>query len=239
MPTECILRIAVCDDAEGDRLQIAGMAEQILQEAGILHSISKYESGKTLLADIHRGAQFQILLLDVMMDEMDGMELAAVLRKQKNKTAIMFISSNREMALCGYEVSAVRFLAKPVEMDKLKEALLYCCSTWQEKKEILLPTEHGQYRTSFADIQFVEAFDRGTRFFLAEEVLESRLKFSEVEAILPKPAFLLCHRAFIVNLACVKYIRNYEFALKSGKIVPIGKARYADARKKFVDYLAD
>lgn len=239
MPTEATFRIAVCDDMESDRRQVTDMAEQILQEAGIFHSISKYESAKALLADIEGGAQFQVLLLDVMMDEMDGMELAAALRKQKNKTTIMFISSNREMALRGYEVSAVRFLAKPVEMDKLKEALLYCCSVWQEKKEILLPTDQGKRRTSFADIQYVEAFDRGTRFVLAGETLESRLKFSEVEAMLPKPAFLMCHRAFVVNLACVKYIRNYEFVLKNGMIVPIGKARYAEINRKFLDYLAD
>ena len=49
------------------------------------------------------------------------------------------MSSNREMAMRGYEVSAARYLAKP-----LREALLYCCKTFCEKKEILLPTSKGQ-----------------------------------------------------------------------------------------------
>lgn len=90
-----------------------------------------------------------------------------------------------------------------------------------EKKEILLPTIRGKHRTSFTDIQYVEAFDRGTRFVLANETVECRLKFNEVEALIPKSSFLLCHRAYMVNLSCIKYIRPYEFSLKSGETVPI------------------
>ena len=143
------------------------------------------------------------------------------------------------MALCGYEVSAVRYLAKPLDESKLKEALLYCYRIWQEKKEILLPTDMGKHRTSFSDIQYVEAFNRGTRFVLANETVESRLKFGEVEAMLPRSAFVLCHRAYIVNLSCIKFIRPYEFLLRSGENVPIGKGRYPAIRKKFIDYIAD
>lgn len=239
MSTESELKIAVCDDIQTNCAQIIGMTKQILQDAEILHSVSGYESARRLLTDIQNGAQFHILLLDVMMDEMNGMELAAELRKQQNKVNIIFISSNREMALCGYEVSAVRYLAKPLDEDKLKEALFYCYRIWQEKKEILLPTDKGKHRISFADIQYVEAFNRGTRFVLANETVESRHKFGEVEAMLPSSAFVLCHRAYIVNLSCIKFIRPYEFLLRSGETVPIGKGRYSAIRKKFIDYIAD
>lgn len=239
MSTDSKLRIAVCDDIQTDRTQIIRMTKQILQDEEILHSISGYEDAGTLLADIQNGTQFHILLLDVMMDKMSGMEFAAQLRKKQNKTNIIFISANRELALQGYEVSAVRYLAKPLDENKLKEALLYCYRTWRKKKEILLPTDQGKHRTSFADIQYVEAFDRGTRFVLANETLESRLKFNEVETLLPKSAFILCHRAYIVNLSCIKYIRPYEFSLKSGETVPIAKGRYSVIRKEFIDYIAD
>lgn len=55
---------------------------------------------------------------------MNGVQLAAELRKQQTKAAIVFISVDWEMALRGYEVSAVRYLAKPLEEVKLKVALL-------------------------------------------------------------------------------------------------------------------
>ena len=239
MPIDYKVKLAVCDDERRDCIEISSMAKKILREANISHSISAYDNAKALLADIQNGIQFQILLLDVMMDEMDGMELAAELRKLENKAAIIFISINREMALRGYEVSAARYLEKPLHEEKLKEAILYCCRNQQEKREILLPTVQGQCRVLVSDILYVEAFDRGTRFVLEDESVECRMKFGEVEAMLPKPTFLLCHRAYIVNLSCVKYIRNYEFELKNGQIVSIGKGRYSEVHKKFVAYLAD
>ena len=239
MPINNKLKIAVCDDNPIDCIEIINQSKKILQEEKISHSIAAYNNAKVLLADIQKGVSFQILLLDVMMDEMDGMTLARELRKMRCKAAIVFISANREMALSGYEVSAARYLGKPLEAEKLKEALLYCSRNQQEKREILLPTAKGKCRISVIDIRYAEAFERGTRVVLSNESLECRIKFSEMEAILPKPTFLLCHRAYIVNLSCVKYIRNYEFELKNGQVIPIGKGRYSDVQDKFVSYLTN
>lgn len=239
MKTGNELKIAVVDDMEHDRVQIANMTKKLLRDENISNSISCYTNAGALLEDIQNGVKYHILLLDVMMNEMDGMELAAKLRRQQNKTDIIFISGNCEMALRGYEVSAARYLAKPLEEGKLKEALRYCCRLYHEKKEILLPTENGQQRISFTDIQYVEAFERGTRFVLLHETVETKLKFSEAEGILPKSLFILCHRGFIVNLSCVKHIRPYEFELKTGAVVPIGKPRYYEINKRFLHYITD
>ena len=100
------LQIAVCDDEPMDRQQAEMLTTDIMTAEGLAYSLSGYESATALLTAIQGGAQFHILLLDVMMEGLDGMELAAALRKLGDSTAIIFISSNREMALRGYEVSA-------------------------------------------------------------------------------------------------------------------------------------
>lgn len=239
MSIDTELQIAVVDDLEADRVQIMNMAEEILSNAGIPHSISCYPDGSSLLEDIHCGQQFNLLLLDVLLGEMDGMALARALREQGNRTMIIFISISQEMAHRGYHVEASRYLVKPLEREELKEALLHCHHKWQAKKEILLPTFQGQYRTSFPAIQFVEAFDRGTRFILGNETVETKLKFSQVEAMLPKSAFVHCHRAYIVNLAQAKHIRQYEFTMSSGAAVPISRLRYSEVNRKFVEYFTE
>lgn len=233
------LKIAICDDDKAYCEQITAMTCRILEQADIPYSISAFAGSLQLLDAIHSGACFHVLLLDVMMNELDGMELAALLRAQKNPASIVFISCNLEMALRGYEVSAVRFLAKPVEQPRLEEALLHCCDYWQKRKEILLPTDQGHYRTSFSEIQYVEAFERRTRFVLTHEVVDAKLKFSEAEALLPRRAFLQCHRAFLVNMDHIRRLRADAFELKSGIQVPISKHRYNDASRRFFDYLAD
>lgn len=239
MQVDYKIPIAICDDVKGDRIQIASMTKEILKREDIPCSVAGYDSAKALLDAIHSGAQYSILLLDVMMDELDGIEFARLLRARQDKTDIIFISSNREMAMCGYEVNAARYLAKPIDGAKLKEALLYCYEKWREKKEILIPTNLGLHRISISDIQYVEAYDRGTRFMLGGGPMQSRLKMSEVERLLPESLFFQCHRSFIVNLINIKGIRCYEFELKSGLPVPIGKARYNECYKRFVNFLSD
>lgn len=233
------LQIAIVDDLEADRVQIVETTKDILCGAGIAHSVSCYADGKTLLEDIYSGKQYDLLLLDILMEEMDGMALAKALRDQGNKTMIVFISVSQEMVRRGYHVEASRYLVKPLDREELTEALLYCHNKWQAKIEILLPTFRGQYRTSFQAIQFVEAFDRGSRFILGNETVETKLKFSEVEAILPKSTFILCHRAYIVNLAHAKHIHQYEFTMSDGAVVPISRLRYSEVNRKFVEYFTE
>lgn len=232
-------RIAVCDDVPSEQSQIISLIDETLDSTHICHTVTAFDSPRALLDAFHRGERYSLLLLDMMMDGLNGLELARELRAMNTGADIIFISANREMALYGYEVNAVRYLAKPAEPERLREALLYCHKKWREKKEILIPTERGQHRISLSDIQFVEAYDRGTLFVLANEQIRSRYKISEAEAMLPRAMFNLCHRAYIVNLSCVRSIRCYEFTLKNGHTIPIGKNRYNEVYTRFLDHLSD
>lgn len=239
MSMDNMLRIAIVDDMEQDRRRITEETAAVLNEGRISHSIDCYHDAEALLDAVRVGIRYNLLLLDVQMDEMDGMALARELRSLGDQSAIVFISHSQEMARLGYRVGAARYLLKPLDRLELKEALLHLHGQWQDKKEILLPTGSGQRRTSLVNIQFAEAYDRGTRFFLTDETVETRLKFGEVERLLPRSMFLTCHRAYIVNLAFARGISQYEFRMKSGAVVPISRYRYSEVNQAFVDFLTD
>ena len=231
------LQIAVCDDEPMDRQQAADLTHEIMGAEGLACSLSSYESAEALLTAIQDGAQFHILLLDVMMEGLDGMELAAALRKLGDRTAIIFISSNRELALRGYEVSAARYLAKPLQTEQLREALLYCYKTFCEKKDILLPTTKGQRRIPLSDIRYVEAMERVTKLALTDRLEEVSMKFSDLSALLPERQFVLCHRSYLVNLEHTAYIRSRDLELTTGEVLPVSRYRAEDLQKQFVAYL--
>lgn len=233
-----LLQIAVCDDEAADRVQIAGLAEEIMKEEALACSVSSYKNGSDLLAAIQNGKIFDILLLDVVMSELNGIELASVLRKMGDRTAVIFVSSNQEMALRGYEVSAVRYLAKPVQAGRLREALLYCYRTFYERKEILLPTDKGQCRVPLPDIVYAEAMERMTKLVFKDHLENLNMKFSDLLSLLPKRQFTLCHRSYLVNLEYVGYVRSRELELTTGEILPVSKYRLNELRQKIVDYLS-
>lgn len=229
--------IAVCDDTASDREEIVRLTEAYYREEGVGFSIKDYESATSLLAAIEGGEKFHLLILDVMMDNLDGIGLAAVLRSQKNDTTIVFVSLNREMALQGYEVAATRYLSKPLDIEKFHESLACCYQNFQETREILVPTAQGGCRIAPLDILYVEAGERGTKVFLPNEKIDTSLRIFEQEAMLPQKQFVLCHRAFLVNLAAVKYIRRYELELHNGMLVPVSKHRFNFVKDRLIEYL--
>lgn len=231
------ISIAVCDDEPNDLNEMAATTKELLDAEEISCDISKFGDAVSLLSSIENGEKFDILLLDVMMENLNGMDLAASLRRQGNDAAIVFISTNREMALLGYEVSAVRYLAKPVQGEKLREALLYCYRTYLMQKEILLPTADGQRRILVSDLIYIEPWERGTRLILASGECKTSAKISELNRLLPKERFAFCHRTLLVNLAYVQSIRYCELTLKNGLTLPVSKYRQAQMKESFLRYL--
>ena len=231
------LRLAICDDAPAFCDQLAGWTREILRQEGIDAQIDRFDSARPLLEAIEAGAAFSILLLDVMMEGMDGMELAAALRAQGRKLPIIFISSNREMALRGYEVAAARYLAKPVDREKLREALLFCCETLGAGGELLLPAIDGQHRIQSSAIMYAETYGRGIRIVMKGGQFECRMKISELAAMLPSAQYVFCHRTILVNLDYVTSIRYCELELKNGARLPISKYRLTDLRAQLLRHL--
>ena len=233
------ISIAVCDDEPNDLDEMETMTSELLEAEGISCGISRFGDAGSLLSAVQGGETFDILLLDVMMEGLNGIELAAALRGQGNDTAIVFISINREMALLGYEVSAVRYLAKPLQREKMREALLYCCQTHLMQKEILLPTPEGQRRILVSDVIYIEPWDRGTRLVLVDGECKTSAKISELERLLPKKRFVSCHRTLLVNLTFIQAIRYCELTMKNGQVLPVSKYRQAQLKESFMHYLRE
>ena len=183
-------QIAVCDDEQSDLRQSVQLTEHILQEADIPCAVAAYGSSVTLLSEIQRGRHFDLLLLDVIMDTLDGIALASHLKEQADPPDIVFISTDRDMALLGYYVNAKRYLAKPLDVEELREALLYCYQETQRRTggsdQLLLPTDAGQLRVSLRDIRYAEPSGRHTCLHLigGQEIV--RLPLSRLAERLPE-----------------------------------------------------
>ncbi len=215
------------------------MVQKILDEERIDAPISCYEDAADLLRAIEAGRTFHILLLDVLMDEMDGIALAAALRAQESAAAIIFISVSMEMALRGYEVSASRYLAKPVEEEKLREALLFCCKSHIRQRKLLLSTSKGQRKVDPSTIICAESQSRSILLTLPSEQISVSMKISDLSEMLPKKQFVFCHRTILVNLDYVVYIRHGELEMKNGQHFPLSKYRFAEVQAQFLSHLND
>lgn len=229
--------IAVCDDLQTDREETAQLTEEICRAEGIKPRIVRFERAEALLEAIQGGERFALLLIDVLLPGLDGMELARVLRGQNEQVSIVFVSSNRELALQGYEVSAARYLAKPLDPEKLKEAILFCYGQYQKERELLLPVGGSMRKIAPKDIYYAEIMGRKCRIRLEQEECDASLSMSELEDMLPEHDFIRCHQSFLVNWHHVQSLRTDSIELTDKRIVPVSKHRVKQVRQAFVDYM--
>ncbi|MDO4337971.1 MAG: LytTR family DNA-binding domain-containing protein [Eubacteriales bacterium] len=229
--------IAVCDDEAADRDQIREMTEEACRTEKIQAEVFCYETARELLDEIQNGKEYEVLLLDVLMPAQDGMELARALRSQKVETEIVFISSNREMALQGYEVAAVRYLAKPLEMEKLTEAVRFCYGKLRSHEEILLPVDGYMRKIAPKDIYYIEIIGRKSRIMQETQEWDTGFSIRELEEILSGKGFVRCHQSFLVNFRHVKNFRTSSMELTDGRSVPVSKHRVKEVRQAFFEYM--
>lgn len=123
------MRIAICEDS---KLQYQVLENQVLKWANEREEaidIEGFESGEEFLFKWPEDCDFDLVLLDINMRGMSGVQLAKEIRKQDKDILIIFITAEVEHALEGYNVSALNYLLKPVK----EEALFKCLDISSEK----------------------------------------------------------------------------------------------------------
>ena len=105
--------IAVCDDSEADRRYLSGQVSHWAREAGHTAEIVAFDSAESFLFRYAEKNDYDILLLDIEMGEMDGVTMAKTLRRGNDTVQIVFITGYSEYIAEGYEVDALHYLMKP------------------------------------------------------------------------------------------------------------------------------
>lgn len=229
--------IAICDDDSQEMERTVDMTKQICEKESIKLSLSCFKSGREMLDAIKGGESFDLLLLDVMMPKQSGMEVAQFLRKGLFGGSIVFISNNKEMALRGYEVSAARYLAKPLEKERLREALIYCFEQAHTNKELFIPINGGTQRLQIDEIMYIETQGRGCRIVQEHSECVTVMRISALEAELSEQGFIRCHQGFLVNMRFIRVVRATEAELMNGLNIPVSKHRIQEVRKQFFSWM--
>ena len=227
--------VALCDDDREFLAAFAPQVREVMAERGAACDVRCYGSA----AELRGGRKFSVLLLDVMMEGLDGMTLARTLRAEARDVPVIFVSSNRDTALYGYEVDALRFLSKPVEIDRLREALR-AAEQKVQPRVIVVQTEDGLRRVELRNVRYAEMMRRGVCLHLADgALLPTRMRIGALELMLPERQYFRCHQGYIVNLEAVSSLLRTDAVLKGGDRVPVSRYRLAELREHFLAYLSE
>lgn len=234
------MKIAVCDDEKAQLDYLTELIKKLANKHHLDADVETFVSAEQLLFEYPRENPFHLLILDIMMEKMNGMELAKQIRQQDRRAKILFLSGTKELVFEGYEVGAVRYLLKPLQ-EHLFEALLVEIFEEFEREKRENPYLIFQYqgetrKIHYDDIWYLEA--KGHYLLLAteKENLEWKETFSKMTALLSHKGFYQTHRSYLVNLCFVEKINKTECILTNGMSIPVSRNQYQPFNEAFIDF---
>jgi len=231
------LKIAICDDEANQIEYLSGVVTTWAKKNRHAVEIKPYSAAKSLLFDYCEEKDFDILLLDIEMPGMSGVELAKAVRKENATVQIIFITGYYEYFSDGFDVSALHYLIKPADERKLMPVLDRAVSNLTyRQRAVLLTSPEGDRKVSLADIEYVESENVHVAVHTVSGVYRSRISLAKFAEQLDE-TFIKVHRSYIVNLKYVKKITRTDITMVSGDLVPISRGMYDEVHAALIKFL--
>lgn len=236
------MRIAVCDDDREMLLQIVDEIEAYKIASGGTREITTqvFESGLDLVAAIKHNEQFEIIILDVLMPLMNGIETAREIRLIDKTAKIIFLTSSSQFALDSYDVKAFFYLLKNHSREKLAAVLNEAITELADIADnyTMLRTKTGYVKLHFHSLEYLEIIGRTITFYLNNgQHYEVYGTLTEIEKMfLTQERFIKPHRSYIVNMDCIRNLNKNEITMLNSHKIPISKGLYNAVKKGYMDY---
>lgn len=235
-------RIAVCDDekTEVDRTLA------LLTEYAALHPEHRIKtdvffSGDALLSAI-TAKQYspELLLLDIFMQGLSGIEVAKQLKTAGFSGNLIFLTTSKDFALEAYGLNAIQYLVKPVEKERLFDAVdrAFALALTKKQTDLILRIDGSEMRVKPSDIAYVESQRNNLMFHLSDRrVLSTRMTMKALEALLSEnPSFVRVGMSYLVNLEHVTAISAAECKLDHDTAIRLPRGSYANLKERYLAY---
>ncbi len=239
------MKILIVDDEEPARARLHDLLREIDPE----NEIAEAENGKSALQTAGR-EDFDLVLMDIRMPVMNGLEAAYHLSRMQPAPAVVFATAYQDHALAAFEANAVDYLLKPIRRDRLQQAMERARIVSQARMENVLAREPGRpargflvatnaRRTELVPVEEIFYFKAEEKYVMAgcgdrEIVIEEPLKSLEEEF---GDRFLRIHRNALVAVAHIGSLQRepdggVSLSLRdSGMKLAVSRRHLPDVRK--------
>lgn len=240
------VRIAVCDDVTDERRNTINIVEKYIDSHEHVVKVDEYSSGESLIEALENGngsgdtdiepLRYDVVILDIFMDKMNGIETAKQLNEKNPGGQIIFCSTSNEFAAESYDVAAFRYLTKPVSEEKLFQTLdIYFHA---HKAMWMLTYKQNRMDESIyvSDLLWIEAGDHKSILHTKNGDIVTSSLLKQLSEQLIGMDFVKPIRYALVSLAAVSKVPTDVLILCDGTQVPISRGSRQEIKKAFTDY---
>ena len=220
-----MLRIAICDD---DAVFVKKAAEMLNNwvEKPENAVFETFENGDELIS-AHKASPFDIILLDVVMPMINGIETAREIRSEDKNTKIVFLTSSPEFAVESYTVKANNYLLKPVSEKALFDCLdEFADEIIKKSRSITVKSIYTVHKILVDEIVYIEAQNKHIVLVLTDGTIITTTEplNTLVSKLSEEYGFFRCHRSYIVNMKNIIAYTNKEITVRSGSRIPVSRS---------------
>lgn len=232
-----MLKVAICDDESQFRNIIKKHLSRYQNETSIEIEVFEFENGEDLLEK--NIEVFDVILLDIRMNKLNGIEVAKQIRSKDSNTVIVFITSLIQYALEGYKINAIDYLLKPINYKNMEDIMNRIIQKLETTDYITIKNDNGVYKIAFSDIVFIETYSRKLLIHTLSENIISYKKMKAMETLLPKTLFFRCHIAYIINFKYVRKLEKNSIYLSNGTVIPLSRSYKEQFKIRVLEYWGD
>lgn len=231
-------RLAICDD---DPALCQSLSEKIAALYDNI-AISTYLNP----VDLERRIQSketeepQILIMDIKFDGEDGISAVKRMQKKYHLMKVIYLTGYIDYARDIFETELIYFLTKPVETEKLQEAIRRAIEhiDRERKAEVVVESNRRIYRLMLSTILYVESERRTIHIHAMEEDVSCLIKIGDFQKEL-SDAFLRCHQSYLVNMEHISRLDKSQIVMDDGKHIPVSRRYAEDIRQQFMNYMGN
>lgn len=230
------MKIAVCDDEKIFRNDLVRLLNQYCSERGQVILIDEYDDGSKL---IKSKTSYDIIFLDHQMKSLNGLDTIKYLRDKKNYTKVVFVSSYSEIVFDSMKYNTFRFLVKPVQKDKLFEAVDEAIDEINAEYKIIV--KDTEYNESIIipekDIIYAQAENVYTYIVTENASYRYSYNLSHLENEIKSDFFMRTHRSFLVNFNHITSFDKSGITLSNGQKAVVSKTKFKEFSTYYLNYI--
>lgn len=222
-----MIRIALVEDDKQMTLELIEVTQRFFKENNVKSEIYTFANAEDFLCDFKNN--YNLILMDIDLPNMDGMKAIQHLRETKSDTMVIFVTSLAQYAIEGYKVNAFDFVVKPVQYYNfaltLKRALKSLLV--QSEKSIIINNKSFMQKIDISNLKYIEVINHNLVFHTVNNNIEIRGTLSTYVHQLKDYDFVLCNRCYLVNLKFVSRVTTEYVIIGEEKLI-LSKSRRTD-----------